>query len=200
MFFALLGVNDMVSLVLLVETTFDEWLEHPTLLVDAVKERADMAALDGGVSSELRRLRDGGHNLTFAVTDGLQATSEVASALIRAPPCNWLRWVPPGSKADLCSRPGPVGGLLRNGRDQPEGRDPVARAGVRSRCGGPFAWVPADLGYWARGARRSSIWRALPSARVPRRPPGERRRAQRRSGLAGKGKGREISLPATFNV
>ena len=90
MFFALLGVNDMVSLVLLVETTFDEWLEHPTLLVDAVKERADMAALDGGVSSELRRLRDGGHNLTFAVTDGLQAISEVASALTWPPWCNWL--------------------------------------------------------------------------------------------------------------
>ena len=53
------------------EQKIDEWLEHATLLVDAVKERADMAALDGGVSSELRRLRDGGHNLTFAVTDGL---------------------------------------------------------------------------------------------------------------------------------
>ena len=88
----------MVSLVLLVETTFDEWLEHSTLLVDAVKERADMAALDGSVSSELRRLRGGHHNFTFAVTDGLQATSEVASALTRPPSCNWLRWVPPGSK------------------------------------------------------------------------------------------------------
>ena len=53
MFFALLGVNDVVSLVLPFETTFDEWLEHPTLLVNAVKERADMAALDRRVSSEL---------------------------------------------------------------------------------------------------------------------------------------------------
>jgi hypothetical protein len=53
MFFALLGVNDVVSLVLLVETTLDEWLEHPALLVDAVKECADMARLDGGLSSEL---------------------------------------------------------------------------------------------------------------------------------------------------
>jgi hypothetical protein len=34
---------------------------------------------------------------------------------------------------------------------------------------GPFAWVPADLGY---GDRQASVWRAWPSARVARRPPG----------------------------
>ena len=50
---------------------------------------------------------------------------------------------------------------------------------------GPFAWVPADLGY---GDRQASVWRAWPSARVARRPPGEWRRARRRSGIACKGK------------
>jgi hypothetical protein len=50
---------------------------------------------------------------------------------------------------------------------------------------GPFVWVPADLGYGGREARRSSIWRASPSARVARRLSGEWRRARRRSGLAG---------------
>ena len=44
------------------------------------------------------------------------------------------------------------------------------------------------LGAGRFGLRRSSIWRASPSARVARRPPGEWRRARRRSGLAGKGK------------
>ena len=53
---------------------------------------------------------------------------------------------------------------------------------------GHSLWVPVDLGYGGREARRSSIWRASPSARVPRRPPGEWRRARRRSGLAGKGR------------
>ncbi len=63
------------------------------------------------------------------------------------------------------------------------------RSGRPGRGGvGPFAWVPADWGYGGREARRSSIWRASPSARVARRPPGEWRRARRRSGLAGKGK------------
>jgi hypothetical protein len=46
------------------------------------------------------------------------------------------------------------------------------RSGRPGRGGvGPFAWVPADLGYGGREARRSSIWRASPSARVARRPP-----------------------------
>jgi hypothetical protein len=34
---------------------------------------------------------------------------------------------------------------------------------------GPFVWVPADWGY---GDRQASVWRAWPSARVARRPPG----------------------------
>ena len=66
------------------------------------------------------------------------------------------------------------------------GHDAVGRSG-RS---GPFAWVTADLGY---GDRQASVWRAWPSARVARRPPGEWRRARRRSGLAGKGK--ELLVP-----
>jgi hypothetical protein len=53
--------------------------------------------------------------------------------------------------------------------------------------------VPADLGYGGREARWSSMWRASPGARVARRPSGERRRARRRSGLAGKGK--ELLVP-----
>ena len=44
------------------------------------------------------------------------------------------------------------------------------------------------LGYGGRQARRSSIWRASPRARVARRPPEEWRRARRRSGLADKGR------------
>ncbi len=38
------------------------------------------------------------------------------------------------------------------------------RSGRPGRGGvGPFAWVPADLGYGGREARRSSIWRARPA-------------------------------------
>ena len=54
MFFALLGVNEMVSLIPLIETIFDESMEHPTLLVDAVKERADMASGNREILGELR--------------------------------------------------------------------------------------------------------------------------------------------------
>jgi hypothetical protein len=58
---------------------------------------------------------------------------------------------------------------------------------------GPFAWVSADLGCGGREAQRSSMWRASPSTRVARRPPGERRRARRRSGLPAWGK--ELLVP-----
>jgi hypothetical protein len=67
MFVALLGVDDMVSPIPLVETIRDEWLEHPTLLVDAVEESADMASPDRGIPGELRRLNGGRHDLTFAL-------------------------------------------------------------------------------------------------------------------------------------
>jgi len=45
-------------------------------------------------------------------------------------------------------------------------------AGPRSGRGGvgPFARVPADLSY---GDRQASVWRARPSTRVARRPPGD---------------------------
>ena len=89
MFFALLGVNDMVGPIPLVETICDEWLEYPALLVNAVKERADMATLDGGISGELRRLQGGRHNPTFAVTDN-SAYLRGGVSLTRPPSCNWL--------------------------------------------------------------------------------------------------------------
>jgi len=93
----------------------------------------------------------------------------------------------PGVDAGRCRR--------RTGRGSGRcGRTAGPRSGRPGRGGvGPFAWVPADLGYGGREARRSSIWRASPSARVARRPPGEWRRARRRSGLAGRGK--ELLVP-----
>jgi hypothetical protein len=93
----------------------------------------------------------------------------------------------PGVDAGRCRRRTGRGSGRCGGTAGPRSGRP-GRGGV-----GPFAWVPADLGYGGREARRSSIWRASPSARVARRPPGEWRRARRRSGLAGKGK--ELLVP-----
>jgi hypothetical protein len=93
----------------------------------------------------------------------------------------------PGVDAGRCGRRTGRGSGRCDGTAGPQSGRP-RRGGV-----GPFAWVPADLGYGGRGARRSSMWRAWPSARVARRPPGEWRRARRRSGLAGKGK--ELLVP-----
>ena len=66
MFFALLGVNKMVSPIPLVETILDEWLEHSMLLVHTVKKRTDMAWVGREIFWEPRRLRVGRHDLTFA--------------------------------------------------------------------------------------------------------------------------------------
>ena len=85
----------------------------------------------------------------------------------------------PGVDAGRCRRRTGRGSGRCGGTAGPRSGRP-GRGGV-----GPFAWVPADLGY---GDRQASVWRAWPSARVARRPPGEWRRARRRSGLAGKGK------------
>ena len=93
----------------------------------------------------------------------------------------------PGIDAGRCRRRTGRGSGRCGGTAGPRSGRP-GRGGV-----GPFAWVPADLGYGGRDVRRSSIWRASPSARVARRPPGEWRRARRRSGLAGKGK--ELLVP-----
>ena len=83
----------------------------------------------------------------------------------------------PGVDAGRCRRRTGRGSGRCGGTAGPRSGRP-GRGGV-----GPFAWVPADLGYGGREARRSSTWRASPSARVARRPPGEWRRARRRSGL-----------------
>jgi len=90
----------------------------------------------------------------------------------------------PGVDAGRCRR--------RTGRGSGRcGGTAGRRSGRPGRGGaGPFAWVPADLGC---GDRQASVWRAWPSARVARRRPGERRRARRRSGLAGEGK--ELLVP-----
>jgi hypothetical protein len=72
--------------------------------------------------------------------------------------------------------PGVDGGRCRRRTGRGSGRcggTAGPRSGRPGRGGvGPFAWVPADLGYGGHEARRSSIWRASPSARVARRPPG----------------------------
>jgi hypothetical protein len=77
----------------------------------------------------------------------------------------------PGIDAGRCRRRAGRGSGRCGGTAGPRSGRP-GRGGV-----GPFAWVPADLGYRGREARRSSIWRASPSAGVARRPPGEWRRA-----------------------
>jgi len=68
----------------------------------------------------------------------------------------------PGVDAGRCRRRTGRGSGRCGGTAGPRSGRP-GRGGV-----GPFAWVPADLGYGGREARRSSVWRAWPSARVAR--------------------------------
>lgn len=65
----------------------------------------------------------------------------------------------PGVDAGRCRRRTGRGSGRCGGTAGPRSGRP-GRGGV-----GPFAWVPADLGYGGREARRSSKWRASPSAR-----------------------------------
>jgi hypothetical protein len=70
----------------------------------------------------------------------------------------WRSSALPGVDAGRCRRRTGRGSGRCGGTAGPRSGRP-GRGGV-----GPFAWVPADLGYGGREARRSSIWRASPSA------------------------------------
>ena len=172
----------------------------------------DALVRPGGVVMRMVFARDGVQVLTAAGPKGLHAAAERHVGDDRVPPGlhrSPERARPTSHSARTRSRhgreraAGTSGGcgrcrfraVLASGRC---GGTAGPRSGRPGRGGvGPFAWVPADLGYGDRQARRSSVWRASPSARVARRPPGEWRRARRRSGLAGKGERTSRSAAAS---